>query len=78
MGIVKYISETVRAAAGGNIPRGVCHTDSPSLFARYKHGNHVGDALGIRIFLNTAYADGWASFTDSHGTELCFGVAFSV
>ena len=76
--IVKYISETVRAAAGGSIPRGVCYTDSPHLFARYRHGDHIGDALGIRIFLNTAFADGWVKFYDSYGTEICFGIAFTV
>ena len=77
VGIVKFIGDTVRAAAGGSVPRGTCYTDSLALDTRYKHGDHVGNALGIRITLNTSCAYGWAIFDDSYGTEICFGEAFS-
>ena len=76
MGIVKFIGDTVRAATGGSVPRGTCYTDSPDLFVRYKNGDHVGDAIGIRIKLDVHIADGWAVFNDSDGTEICVGIAF--
>ena len=76
VGIVKFIGDTVKAATGGSVPRGTCYTDSPDLDTRYKHGDHVGNALGIRIQLNTSIAYGWASFDDSNGTTVCFAAAF--
>ena len=77
VGIVKFISETVMAAAG-YIPRGVCYTDSPFLFANYADDSHVGDAIGIKIILDAHIADGWATFYNSHGTLIVSAVAFSV
>jgi len=78
-GVVKFISETVMAAAGTNsIPRGVCYTDSPTLFANYAGWAHVGDALGIKIVLDVHIADGWAVFDDSDGNEICSAEIFSV
>ena len=77
VGVVKFISETVMAAAGC-IPRGICYVDSPTLFANYAGWSHVGDALGVQILLDVHIADGWAVFDDSDGNEICSGVAFTV
>lgn len=77
VGIVRFISETVMATAG-YIPRGICYTDSPFLFANYSEGAHVGDAIGIKILLDVHVADGWAVFYDSYGNLICSAVAFTV
>ncbi len=78
VGVLEYLSETGRSDAGGNIPRGTCYVDSPDLFIRYTNGDHIGDALGIRLVLDVHIADGWVKFYNDSGALVSTGIAFTV
>lgn len=68
--ILEWLRDSVKVDAGGHIPLGVCTVNTTNLAANFSTGDMVGTALGVRVELDTALANGARKFVDSDGTTI--------
>ena len=68
--ILEWIRDTVKVAAGGQIPLGICRVDTANIAANFNDGDLVGMALGVPIIFYASYDTGQRRFIDSNGTVI--------